>query len=252
MKIKILSINNNDIFNDLLRNFFIIKYDLKVDVNICNDIVSAYSIYQNYMQDIVFINIDVSTQESFNFLDYVNSFDSLIVFVSMDDKFALKSYDFKFSFYLLSSNDSSQLNVSFQNIFSRIQRHKLSLDIDTSLDFNYGDYLTVTSTKRIDVLKTCNIVYLEADGRYTHIHINNGLSKVAVKNLGEIEKKLDPQKFCRVHHKYLINVSYLESIYKSDGLYCEMSNKVNVPISKRKYEDLNRFLNIGSLIKLIK
>jgi two-component system LytT family response regulator len=251
MKIKILSINSNNNFNDLLKNFFLINHKLLVDIYFISDFNTAFESYQNTIHDIIFINIDISPQECFEFLNYVDFFDPFIVFVSENEGFALKSNDYKSTYYLLSNYDSKQLNLSFQKIFSRVHNHKLNLSVINNLNSDYGDYLTVTSTKRIDVLRINDIVYLEADGRYTHIYTKNGLSKIAVKNLGEVEKKLDPKKFCRVHHKYLINVFYLESIYKSDGLYCEMITKVNVPISKRKYEDLNRFLNIGNTIKLI-
>jgi hypothetical protein len=37
----------------------------------------------------------------------------------------------------------------------------------------------------------------------------------------------------------------LVNIIKSDGYYCEMTNNKNIPVSKRKLEDLNAVLNIG-------
>jgi hypothetical protein len=37
----------------------------------------------------------------------------------------------------------------------------------------------------------------------------------------------------------------LANIIKSDGYYCEMKNNKNIPVSKRKLDDLNAALNIG-------
>lgn len=109
----------------------------------------------------------------------------------------------------------------------------------------FPKFITISSTKKIELVKVNEIINLEADGRYTLIHTSSGMNKLAVKNLGEFEKILDPDYFCRIHHKYIINLSRLQNIVKSDGLYCEMENNKIIPVSKRKLECLNMALNIN-------
>lgn len=40
----------------------------------------------------------------------------------------------------------------------------------------------------------------------------------------------------------------LSNIVKSDGYYCEMTNNRNIPVSKRKLENLNSLLNLGKAL----
>lgn len=112
----------------------------------------------------------------------------------------------------------------------------------------FQNFVSVNSIKKIELIKTDNISYFEADGRYTIIYLTNGVSKMASKNLGEYQKILNPDVFCRIHHKFIINMNSLLNILKSDGFYCEMLNNKNVPVSKRKLENLNSILNLDKTL----
>jgi two-component system LytT family response regulator len=109
----------------------------------------------------------------------------------------------------------------------------------------YQKYIPINSITKIELIKIEDISHFEADGRYTVVHLNSGVSKMASKNLGEFQKLLNPAVFCRIHHKFIINMNHLLNIIKSDGYYCEMSNSKNVPVSKRKLDNLNVILNLG-------
>jgi two-component system LytT family response regulator len=112
----------------------------------------------------------------------------------------------------------------------------------------FQKFVSINSIKKIELIKMNDISYFEADGRYTIVYLTNGVSKMATKNLGEFQKLLNPDVFCRIHHKFIINMNNLLNIVKSDGYYCEMINNKNIPVSKRKLEDLNSLLNLGKTI----
>ena len=89
-----------------------------------------------------------------------------------------------------------------------------------------------------------DIIFCMADGKYTTFFLLNGKKIVSSKNLGEYEKLLNEYFFYRVHHGYIINIKHLTSIIKRDGLYCELVNKVTIPIAKRRQEDFNKFIRL--------
>ncbi len=107
-----------------------------------------------------------------------------------------------------------------------------------------NDFLAVPSVSKIDVLKVDKLLYCEAEGRYTTFYLEGGKTIVSSKNLGEYERQLPVNSFFRIHHKYLINMKKVASINKEGGRYCEMSDKKFLPISKRRQEKFNRFLNL--------
>jgi len=44
-----------------------------------------------------------------------------------------------------------------------------------------------------------------------------------------------------------LNLKKLININKVDGLFCEMENGKIIPVSKRKFENLNSILNLGKI-----
>jgi two-component system LytT family response regulator len=210
----------------------------------CNTISEACPKYLEIFHDLIIVNVTNLDTDLFDFLEkYVNEKSSIIL-MSDTPKHALNCIKYNITDYLITPIS----NTEFQNTILKaialiaIARNKKSLRYKTREKFN--KFITVTSLKKIDVIKVADILYFEADGRYTLIHSNNGTSKIASKNIGEFQKLLNDEIFCRIHHKYIINLNRLLKINKIDGYSCQMSNDLAIPVSKRKLEQLNKILNI--------
>ena len=93
-------------------------------------------------------------------------------------------------------------------------------------------------------LNTSEILYLEADGKYTVFYMSDNTKKVVSKNIGEYEKTLPDSIFFRIHHKYIVNLKKVLKINRSDGNYCQLLNGKTLSIAKRRQEELRKFLNL--------
>jgi DNA-binding LytR/AlgR family response regulator len=105
--------------------------------------------------------------------------------------------------------------------------------------------LGLSSMDKIEVINVDAIVYVQADGRYTHFTLLDGSRKTASKNLGEYEKVLPKDDFLRVHHSYIVNMNYVKSVMKTDGYYVELFKcEKLIPVAKRKQETIVKFLKL--------
>ena len=139
------------------------------------------------------------------------------------------------------------MNKAYKEIEQDIYTEKIQLQQSyKSLTNNVlpQHLIAVPSAKKIDFIKVEDIIYLKSEGRYTMFQLKDNKQLVATKNLGEYENLLDASIFFRVHHSYVVNLTQVTSINKTDGNYCEMVNKETVPIAKRRQEQLNKFLKI--------
>lgn len=88
------------------------------------------------------------------------------------------------------------------------------------------------------------ILYFEGAGSYTRVHVNtkNGKQKMLIsRRLGELEQKLQPFLFVRVHKSYVVNFSkvmFIDSDLHMEGI------QERIPIGRvyrnavtRKYEE---------------
>jgi len=113
-------------------------------------------------------------------------------------------------------------------------------------DFNNSvrpKYIAVNSHNGIKIIEVNNIVYLESSGRYTIIYINNNNSVTVCKNLGHYEKLFSEIDFLRVHHSFIINIAFLDKIIKDGGgQYCLLNQHKIIPISKRRFSMVKKYL----------
>lgn len=104
-------------------------------------------------------------------------------------------------------------------------------------------YIAVNSHNGIKIIEVNNILYLESSGRYTIIYVSNNISVTVCKNLGYYERLFNEIDFIRVHHSFIINVAYLEKIIKDGGgQYCLLCQNKIIPISKRKFSIVKKYL----------
>jgi two-component system, LytTR family, response regulator len=87
-------------------------------------------------------------------------------------------------------------------------------------------------------LKVKNICYIEANGAYSNIYLQDGKKMVVSKNVKVFAEKLSESSFCRIHKSYLININFISKYVKSDGGYLIMENGASIPVSVRRKESL--------------
>lgn len=105
--------------------------------------------------------------------------------------------------------------------------------------------IAISSIEKIDLIQVNDIVYCQADGKYTNFFLKNGSEYTSSRNIGEYEHLLlQHHFFFRVHHKYIVNIKAISSINKKGGFYCELKNGKTIPIAKRRQEAFNKYLRL--------
>lgn len=81
-----------------------------------------------------------------------------------------------------------------------------------------------------------NVVYLEAQGNYTYIHLTEDRKMLVCKTLREVEENIRTEIFVRVHRSYTINMNMLARYVKGKGGYVIMETgaMVNVSAGRKK------------------
>lgn len=198
--------------------------------------------------DIVFLDIIFEGLIVFDFFDKFDFQNVQVIFFSSEKEFALNAFEYnavdfilkplKYQSVVLAVNKAIK-NIEMMNVFCEANIRHDSTIVETKFE-----YIAVASLERIDFVKMSDIVFCMSEGKYTTFFLLNGKKIVSSKNLGEYEKMLDPFHFYRIHHSYIINIKYLVTIIKRDGLYCELSNRITIPIAKRRQDDFNRFIRL--------
>ena len=107
--------------------------------------------------------------------------------------------------------------------------------------------LSVNQDGRHILIPYTQIVYVEAYEDYSFVHTaqDRFLTSYRLKNL---EIRLRPHRFCRVHRKYLVNLDMVTEIASMPGgnfmLRTAGRKKIELPVSRRRIGELKKILQL--------
>ena len=87
---------------------------------------------------------------------------------------------------------------------------------------------------RVLLVDVPGVSFIRSEGHYTWVHTGHG-SQFCNLNIGDLESRLDPQLFLRVHRSYIVNLSHVDEIVRDDGrmtLRMMGPTPVEIPVSR--------------------
>jgi len=106
-------------------------------------------------------------------------------------------------------------------------------------------YLSIKKVGIIELLAISDIAYIQAEGHYSKIHLNNP-SIPAVLHDKNIEKiiQLLPQNFLRIHRSYITNMNLIKRLMIEEGsrYSIQLMNEIKLPIGRTKYKYVKQYI----------
>ncbi len=226
-----------------LLEYFINKYCPSVEiVGKAFNYDEAINLIQTSDFQVVFLDIKLDKNDGFDVLEKLHSSNVYVVFITAYEEFAIKAFKHDAVDYIVKPVGIQELKRVVKKLQNRIDsqtKEKPNINIKPIIDF-----IAIPSVNTIELIKHKDLLYLEADGGYTTFYLNNGKKVITANNLREYEKVLNKSNFFRVHNSYIVNLSHVKKIYKTEGIYLEFYNsKTIIPIARRRYSDLRVSLN---------
>ncbi len=191
--------------------------------------------------DLVFLDINMPGLNGFELLEKLNDFNFNVIFTTAYDEYAIKAFKFGAANYLLKPIDIDDLIAAVK----RVTKNNEKGNIEKALQHinSYDDNkIAITSIDGVHYLKSEEIIFLYADRTITNIKLLNGKQIIVKKSLKDFENHL-PNTFFRVHNTYVINISFVKKLIKSDtSWHIEMDNGEILPISRRKRTEFLRLM----------
>jgi two-component system response regulator LytT len=111
-------------------------------------------------------------------------------------------------------------------------------------------YLSIKKTGGIELLAIADISYIQAEGHYSLIHLNNEVNSTALhaKNIEKIMQLL-PENFLRVHRSYIANINLVKKLVIEEGsrYSIQLATGQKIPVGRTKYQDVKQYLALKTL-----
>ena len=190
--------------------------------------------------DVVFLDIQMPFGTGFDMLEQLGEVDFEVIFTTAYSEYGLRAIQFAALHYLLKPIDIEQLKEAVARAIKKRIRPSASLDQMRYLMqmLQHSDRppekIALPSADGLIFVKIETIIRCEADGAYTHIHLQNGHPITVSKNLKNIEALLKGRDFFRVHHGHLIHLEFVKKYIRGRGGQVEMEDGSVVDVSVRR------------------
>ena len=173
-----------------------------------------------HMPDLLFLDIEMPGMNGFDVLREINRVDlPHVIFVTAYDQYALKAFEIQALDYLLKPFDKDRFQKALDRARAQIGRQQHS-GMDRKLmsvlelfrpQPEYPERIVVKSGGHVLFLRTAELDYVESAGNYVRLHVA-GKSHLLRETMNEMQAKLHPQKFVRIHRSTLVNVERVKEL----------------------------------------
>ena len=105
---------------------------------------------------------------------------------------------------------------------------------------------------RVMLVDVSGVSFIRSEGHYTWVHTNQGGQFCNI-TIGDLESRLDPHLFSRVHRSYIVNLAQVDEIVRDDGrmsLRMMGSTPVEIPVSRASTPKVLDQLGLGDAVAL--
>lgn len=252
-KIKIIILDDEKEACNNLKNIITEYIDAEIEiVGIAYNTIQAGKLIDLHQPDALFLDIDMPSENAFNFLTRISPFNFEVVFVTAYDDYAIKAFKLNAIDYILKPISIVELKNAVTKLSERLKAKKLI----ASKSSTYSDIgnmvnskskysrITLKDGNHIEVIEFNDIFFVEAQGSYSRILFqkNNTAKEIIMStSLAEYEELFPRDLFYRIHKSYLINCRHVKKIIKDEFSHVVIK-EFNLPISRRRFAPLVEFL----------
>ena len=219
-------------------------YASKVEiVGEAQDGVSALEKIRSLKPDLVFIDIQMPGMTGLEVIAQLKDEEiPWIVFATAFDEYAIKAFEESAMDYLLKPIEADRLAATMAKL-ERLSSKANPAVMDTVRKLieaqnptaNYLQRIQVKIGDRTLLLNIEQTIRFEAEDKYTTVHTDE--SKYVIDTpLVELEARLDPAKFMRIHRAHLVNISRIAEIQRQFGgrlkVVLNDKSKSGLPVSR--------------------
>lgn len=106
--------------------------------------------------------------------------------------------------------------------------------------------IPTTANQRIVLVDVDDVLAIRSEGHYTHVHTAAG-ARFCNLAIGDLEARLDPARFARVHRSHIVQLGAVAQITRDDGrVTLELRDGTRVPVSRTSASTVLKRLNAST------
>lgn len=196
----------------------------------------AKKLILNKSYDLIFLDIQLGAETSFDLLDEVRELKAQIIFITAHSDFAIKAFKYSAIDYLVKPIDPEEFQAAVQKAIKNLGQSSAPniqyLQTEIKASSIVRDKLVIPTLEGFQLTAFSSIIYCKANGNYTEIVLNGNKKIMSSYTLGHFDEILSIHTFLRIHRSFLINLNEISGYKRGEGGTVVMSNGDELDVSR--------------------
>jgi len=263
-KIKTLIVDDEALARRTIRDLLVNDPQIEI-MGECSNGLEAVKAMQTQVPDLLFLDIQMPQMNGFEALAEVDV-ESIpaIIFVTAFDQYALKAFEVNALDYLMKPFTDQRFEEAVKKAKEQIEMkevNRLSQSLVALLGKDSGakrlttqtipaapkkSFLSrfmIRSSGKAAFVKVEDVDWIAADDYYIKLHVGSKSHLLRI-SMSELEEKLDPKKFLRIHRSTIINFDRVKELQQNPNGDCSviLRDGTELKLSRSRRDRLERFL----------
>lgn len=244
-QLRILIVDDEPLARDGLKELLGGLPDVSI-IGESGDGVQALEAISSKSPNLVFLDVQMPGMDGFGVIKEIGAEQMpMVIFVTAYDEFAVKAFEVHALDYLLKPVDPERFTMALDRARASIEHRNtsalttklMSLLEDIGGAQKYLERITIKNDGKITFINTRDVDWIEAEGDYVCLHAS-GKKQLIRGKIGELEEKLDPKAFVRIHRSTIVNIDRIKELqplfYGEYSLSLHNGTKLTVSRSYRQ------------------
>jgi two-component system, LytTR family, response regulator len=213
----------------------------------------AIELVEELKPDILFLDIQMPGLTGFDVIRKLRHV-PVVIFTTAYDEYALQAFETSAVDYLLKPIEKARLQKAIEKL-RRLRSGEGAGDFEQRLDLllktierkeaeSFLTHIPAKIGERILIFGAAEIAYFYASDKYTFL-VTGEKEYIIDRTLAELQEKLDPARFVRIHRSAIVNVDKVKEIASLIGgrYLCRLKNPPkDLPVSRSMVKSLRQVL----------
>ena len=219
--------------------------------------VDALRVIEEYQPDLVMLDVQMPGLTGFEVARRVvqAGIESQLVFVTAFDQYAIDAFEVNAVDYLLKPVEPERLAMAVERVRKRLAAEKVKKEADLEPLLQMlaerqvrREQLAIKVDDRFLLVQTDEVVHASVEDDQVRV-VTNSLSGTSnYRTLDELQTRLDPSVFWRVHRSHLVNINKIKEIvpWFSRNYILKMKDAkgTEIPVSRSQTRRLRDYLKL--------
>ncbi|MCX6151701.1 MAG: LytTR family DNA-binding domain-containing protein [Ignavibacteriales bacterium] len=266
-KIKTIIVDDEPLARDNIH--ILLQKDLEIEIiGECRNGAKAVEALNNLEVDLLMLDIQMPEMNGFEVLSEIDPVKiPIIIFITAYDKFAIQAFKVHAVDYLLKPFSDDEFFKSLKNAkeYFRLKNidkfgNKLNELLENYFDLKvastvnkisepskprYLNRFSIIASGKTFIIKADEVDWIEAADYYVQLH--EGKKKHLLRDsMNNLELKLDPEKFIRIHRSSIVNIDKIRAIesYFGGEYLVILKDDTKLKLSRYRKKRLKAFFNM--------